>query len=163
MNPYPAPWRPVPDGPCAQTLLHEQNREEELFQRIMGQARHEHTPLEELFEAALRLAFPHAQDDDHERALGVIKSRIADWKKDFDLEGNPCWITLKLPERAAKKDAVQPGAVHPPECEKRGPQKTDTAPPPRSRSVRGLVRLLVFGCLCGLFYYGLVVRGCTMP
>jgi hypothetical protein len=159
---YPAPWRSNPEGPDAQTLLLEQSREEELFQRIMGQAQNEKTPLNELLASAMRLAFPKAKDSDLEHALGTFKARNAAWQDSIDLDGNPCWISLPLRERDKNKAKAQPGVARSSAARKTknaAPEKKDAVP----KFLRGLIRLVVFGAIFALLYYFLIVRGHTMP
>jgi|GEM_PF-4104579 len=148
-RPYPAPWRSGPEGPPdAQTLFLEQSREEELFQRIMGEATQEKTPLEDLLRHTMRLAFPHALDSDLERAIGVIKARTDHWQDSFDREGNPCWISLTLSERDENTDKIQPDAVLPSDAESAAPPKTDT----EGRSEKDRERPGFFGGLLGMFF-----------
>ena len=180
----PYSWRSNLEGPDAQTLFEqsrlEHNREEELFQRIMGEAQYEKTPLDELLRSTLRLAFPHAKDSDLERALGMIRARSAEWRNNLDQDGNPRWITLPLRERDSAKDTEQAGATRPPDTKDatrhsnkdatRLPDtKDDTkdADPPKEKAkptfLGGLIRLVVFAGLVLLAYHILVVRGWLMP
>ena len=152
---YPAPWRSSSEGPDAQTLLLEHNREEELFQHIIGEAQHEKTPLEELLKPTLHLAFPHAKDSDLEHALSTIKTRSAEWQNNIDQDGNPCWISLSLPERNRGKNTTQSAAIRP------GAKKNAT--PQKKNPLRSLMRLLLFVGIFALLYYTLIARGCAMP
>jgi hypothetical protein len=157
----PIPWRSSPEGPDAQTLLLEQSREEELFQRIMGEAQHEKTPLEELLKSTMRLAFPHAKDSDLERALNEIKARSTEWQNNVDQDGNPRWISLPLRERNNSKTKAQPSVARPSATKTKNaaPQKKDK----KSGFLHGLIRLVVFGAIFVLLYYTLIIRGCSMP
>ena len=172
---YPAPWRSSPENPDMQTLFLEQNREEELFQRIMGEAKHEKTPLDNLIKNTVRLAFPHTKDNDIERTLGVIKACTAHWESRFDRDGNPCWITLNQLVCDKAADKVQPDAKLPSDAESAAPSKKnqvtptsiaadrDRLPPLQPKPLRRVIRLALYSGFCVLIYHILIVRGCAMP
>jgi len=166
---------------CFEQSRLEQSREEELFQRIMGEAKQEQTPLDDLLDATLRLAFPQGKDSDIERALGALKARSAEWQNRLDQGGNPCWISLAPQEPDESQDTAQPDAKrpsgtkdakrpahmkdaqHPPD----NPADTKDAAPPKKTPApsfaRGLIRLVVFAGIVMLAYHFLVVRGGVMP
>lgn len=143
----PAPWRPCPGGPDAQTLFLEQKREEELFQCILEEARQEETALNGLFGHVMRLAFPNTPEADRERALGMILSRTANWQNSFDKDGNPRWISLTLPERDEHEKGIHPDPVLPSDMESAAPPQADARETPeKNGNVSGF-----FARLSGIF------------
>jgi len=145
---FPAPWRPGPEGlPDPQTLLLEQIREEELFQRIMEEAKQEKTPLEDLLKHTIRLVFPQAEDSHVERALAAFKARSAERQNRVDRDGNPHWISLTVSERDESGVRIKPDTVRPSDAESAAPPKTDT----KGRSEKDRERPGIFKRFWGMF------------
>lgn len=96
---YPAPWRPHPHGPNVEELMLELRHEEEIFQRIINNARHEENSIEDLLRQGLHLAFPKAGKEDLERAYELFQAREQRWQNALDEEGNPTWISLTLQDK----------------------------------------------------------------
>ena len=108
-----------------ETMRLEFQQEEVLFRHIMDEARSECSQLGDSLRDFMRLAFPRAGDGDIERAVATVKASTASWQDAYDKEGNPCWISLTLPERGESDEGLQPGGVLPSEAESAGPPKTD--------------------------------------
>jgi len=126
----PAAWRPnrlsrEEEAAFIETTRIEFQQEEALFRHIMDEARNESSHLDDSLRDFMRLAFPNAGEDDIERAVATVKASTASWQNAYDKEGNPCWISLTLPERDESDEGLQPGGVLPSEAESAGPPKTD--------------------------------------
>lgn len=107
-----APWRPrAIDANVLAGIVREQEREERLFGLAMARAGDPGGDLAELFELAIAIGSPNGKDN------SILAKSLAEevmvWRKSFDPDGNPLWISLSQFESEEKEeieDENKPGA-----------------------------------------------------
>ena len=184
--------RPEQADPSAasevQKMLDEEEREKELFGRIMADAREQETPLRELYARTTELAVPHKAGTGDAAAVSAAAETAEDeWSSGLDSSGNPRWITLSVPEHD-EEEGIAPESVLPPSLEppsKSPYQKDDKSQkkqagsrhssqgqttessrsgnihlrPRRPRPLRNLFRMLLAVAILGMLYHILSQRG----
>lgn len=102
--------------PSARDIFALEERESELFGRIMSSAREQTTPLSEIHGRTMDLAVPekvlpsNVSSPLEEKDATASEAR---WTGGMDGDGNPLWITLSVPERNPEEDRIVPESVLP--------------------------------------------------
>lgn len=119
MNPLPfAPDTRIPLPPDSPDSM--DDHEAALYARILADARREDSALENLYLQTLHLAFPRVDEARGRRETEAYARRLEGWSRSLDENGNPCWISLTLPERRDDQ-ALRPEGVLPSESESAAP------------------------------------------
>lgn len=124
-----APWRVRERDPRQyEALLRELEREAFMYAHILNQARDRDVPVCDLLADAVRLAYPHADEESVQRTVARCEQENALWREGLDAEGNPRWISLTVRERRTQDDSIAPEGVLPTEDESAAPKEGVLSP-----------------------------------